>query len=138
MLNNLDYMGRFVADPELVTSPNGTSYTRFTLAQDEGKGDKKTTTYLDFVAYGKTAETICKFCKKGQLITVDQCRVTTSMYEDKEKDVKRKNITFTVNHIEFIPGSGNGETSKDAPAPAAKPVSTPVDSAPTASDDLPF
>jgi hypothetical protein len=38
MLNNFDYMGRFVADPELVTSTNGTSYTRFCLAQDEGKG----------------------------------------------------------------------------------------------------
>lgn len=136
MLNNFDYMGRFVADPELVTSTNGTSYTRFCLAQDEGKGDKKTTTYLDFVAYGKTAETICKFCKKGSLIVVDQCRITTSMYEDKAKDVKRKNITFTVNHIEFVSGSGNSETSKDIPAPA--PKSAPADSAPTASDDLPF
>lgn len=70
-LNKTLHSGRFVNDPELkmATLHDGKTMpiTNFTLAINKymGKDKPPATTFVDFVAYGKKAEFIVQWLKKG-------------------------------------------------------------------------
>lgn len=82
MLNNVSIQGRFTADPELRTTPNGKSVTSFTLANDQNFKDNAVN-WLDCVAWGNQAEFITKYFKKGsQAILTGEMQ--TRQYEDKD------------------------------------------------------
>lgn len=70
-MNKIELMGRLVADVELkkATKKDGADYTRFTLAVPR-KNVKDKTDFINCAAFGKLAEVISKFCKKGQRIIV--------------------------------------------------------------------
>ena len=70
-MNKIELMGRLVADVELkkATKKDGADYARFTLAVPR-KNVKDKTDFINCVAFGKLAEVIAKYCKKGQRIIV--------------------------------------------------------------------
>lgn len=134
-MNTLHFSGRFVADPELRVSENGTKYAFFTLAQDivSKNGDKKGI-FIPFTAFSQTAESICKFFKKGQPILVD-AYMSSSTTEGDGKDTKITRVSQIVNRWEFMSSSANVDKGS---ASAKKPDSAPADNAASSSDDLPF
>lgn len=68
MLNNVTVTGRITADLELKESGE-TKFVRFSLANEEGYGDKKHTNFLPSIAYNKSAENMVKAgVKKGSYI----------------------------------------------------------------------
>ena len=72
-MNKVIEMGRLTADPELIHSPNGTVYTRFSIAVNR-RGAKEGQQQADFipcVAFGKTAEFITKYFSKGRMIMLE-------------------------------------------------------------------
>ena len=133
-MNLIVYSGRFTRDPELKES-NGTQYVFFTLAQDiPVKDGKPRGIFPTFTAFGKTAEAICKYFKKGSGIEITG-HLDTRTTKGDGKDTKITRESHIVDRWSFCPVSnGNAKTESDAPAPK----STPADNAPTASDDLPF
>ena len=71
MLNVAVLMGRLVADPELRHTPNGIAVTTFTIAVDRGyakAGAERQADFIDIVAWRGTAEFVCKYFRKGQMI----------------------------------------------------------------------
>ena len=68
-MNKIELMGRLVADVELkkASKKEGSDYARFTLAVPR-KNVKDKTDFINCVAFGKLAEVISKYCKKGQRI----------------------------------------------------------------------
>ena len=74
MLNVVAIMGRLVADPELRTTQQGTNVCTFRIACERSytpKGQQRQADFVDIVAWGKTAEFICKFFQKGSTIVID-------------------------------------------------------------------
>ena len=74
MLNVAVLMGRLVADPELRHTPNGIAVTTFTVAVDRGyakAGTERQTDCIYVVAWRATAEFVCKYFRKGQMIAVE-------------------------------------------------------------------
>ena len=131
-MNTLHFSGRFVADPELKET-NGNKYTFFTLAQDVHlKDGKSKAIFIPFTAFGQTAESICKFFKKGQPILVD-AYMSSSTTEGDGKDTKITRVSQIVNRWEFMSANPNADKGS-----ATTTKSAHVDSTPTASDDLPF
>lgn len=68
MLNIVAIMGRLVRDPELKTTQQGTSVCSFRIACDRNytpKGQQRQADFVDIVAWGKTAEFICKSSSEG-------------------------------------------------------------------------
>ena len=59
MLNRIIIMGRLTRDPELRSTPNGTSVASFTLAVDRDFKNKQTgekeTDFIDMIAWRSTA-----------------------------------------------------------------------------------
>ena len=98
-MNFVLLLGRLVADPELKKTTSGKSVCAFTLAVDKGKD--RGADFIDTVAWGKTAEFICKYFKKGSPIVIEGA-VQTRTYEDKNGQ-KRKAVEINVKNAEFVP-----------------------------------
>lgn len=154
MLNVAVLMGRLVADPELRHTPNDVAVTSFTIAVDRSyvkSGAERQADFIDIVAWRSTAEFVCKYFRKGQLIAV-QGSIQTRSYQDKDGN-KRKAFEIVADNVHFAeskrdsgtPGSGysgsnyGGRTEAPSmPAPAYTSGNTgDFEEIPT-DDDLPF
>ena len=124
-MNSVVLMGRLTKDPDVRTSQNGVTSARFTLAVDRhSKTDPNAADFPSCVAFGKTAEVVRDYLKKGVKIAV-QGRIQTSSFTDEEgKDVYRTDVV--VLGLEFCERkqnggqaqgqTGNGMTQNPAPA----------------------
>lgn len=85
MLNSCDFQGRLAADPELRTTQTGKQVASFRMAVDRDMVDAnghRPTDWLTFTAWGKTAEFVSKYFRKGSAAVVHS-RCQTRQYEDK-------------------------------------------------------
>ena len=79
--NNVNLVGRFTADVELKYTNNGMAIADFSLAVDRNKEE---TDFIRCKTFGKTAENIANFFKKGDLIAVNGS-IQTGKYVNKDK-----------------------------------------------------
>lgn len=90
-MNKIILLGRLVKDPELRHTENGEKiYTKFTIAVQRNFRLPDGIREADFIpikVFGKKAEVIVKYMKKGSLITLSG-RLRTGSYEDKEGNRK--------------------------------------------------
>lgn len=118
--------GRLVRDPELSrgSEPNK-DRVKFTVASSRRFGDE--TDFIDCVMFGKRADVIDKYFRKGSEIYLygeDQDRT----YEDKN-GVKRKAHSVMVLDFEFCGSKSDGSTTKpEGPEPNFEEVE----------EDIPF
>lgn len=101
-MNKITLLGRFTSDPELKTTESGLTFTRVSLAVDRRskKGEEKKTDFIPCLAFGKTAEVITKYFKKGHRALVIG-RLQTGNYVNKDN---QKIYTFdvVVEEVSFI------------------------------------
>ena len=112
MLNVVAIMGRLVADPELRTTRQGTNVCTFRIACERSytpKGQQRQADFVDIVAWGKTAEFICKFFQKGSMIAIDGS-IQTRQYQDKNGN-NRTAFEVMANNVSFA-----GSKAADKPA----------------------
>lgn len=102
-MNKVILTGRITKDLEMkYTTTNNTAVVTFNLAVRKTKTDAD---FVQIVAYGKTAELLCQYCKKGSSICIVG-HIRTRNYED--KDGKTVYVTEIIaDEIEF--GSYNKE-----------------------------
>ena len=62
--------GRLARDSELRTTQSGTSVCSFTVACNAGYGDKKRTEWIKVALFGKRADGLSQYLKKGTALTV--------------------------------------------------------------------
>jgi single-strand DNA-binding protein len=108
-------MGRLVADPELRTTQQGTNVCTFRIACERSytqKGQQRQADFVDIVAWGKTAEFICKFFQKGSMIAVDGS-LQTRHYQGKDGS-NRTAVEVVASNISFA-----GAKAADKPAAAS-------------------
>ena len=79
--NNVNLVGRFTADVDLKYTNNGMAIGDFSLAVDRNKEE---TDFIRCKTFGKTAENIANFFKKGDLIAVNGS-IQTGKYVNKEQ-----------------------------------------------------
>ena len=99
-MNSVELIGRLVRDPEIrYTSADNKAVATFTLAVDrDGQKDangKKLTDYPRVTVFGRAAETIEKYVKKGKQIGI-QGRIQTGSYTD-----KNGNKVYTTDVVAF-------------------------------------
>lgn len=102
MLNVAVVMGRLVADPELRHTPSDVAVTSFTLAVDRSyvkAGTERQADFIDIVAWRNTAEFVCRYFRKGQMMAV-QGSIQTRTYNDKEGN-KRKAFEIVADNVSF-------------------------------------
>lgn len=126
-MNQLTLLGRLGKDPEM-RDAGSTKVISASLAIDSSYTNKqgervKETEWINFKAFGRTAEVIHQYFKKG-----DRILVTGSFKTDtwEAQGVKKYSSYCLVRGFEFIETAGNNQAQRE-PSPADGP-----------NDDLPF
>ena len=96
-MNFVCIVGRITKDIELRTTDNGKNVVKFTLAVNK---DKEHTNFINCVVWNKLAETMAKYCKKGDLIGVNG-EIQTGSYENSKGD-KVYTTEVLTNKITFL------------------------------------
>ena len=92
MLNHSVIMGRFVRDPEIRRTNSGKAVTSFTIACDK-PGKDSGASFIDCVAWEKTADFISNYFSKGSAIIVEG-RLESRQYDT--KDGQKRTVTEVV------------------------------------------
>lgn len=108
-MNKVIEIGRLTKDPEITTSTSGTTFARFSIAVDrrfkkEGDPDAD---FFNCTAFGKTAEFIEKWIKKGTKVAITG-RLQNNNYTNKEGQ-KVYDIRIMVEEIEFAESKKDGQ-----------------------------
>ena len=98
MLNHSTIMGRLVRDPELRRTNSGKAVTSFTIACDK-PGKDSGASFIDCVAWEKTAELVNNYFLKGSAIIVEG-RLESRQYETKDGQ-KRTVLEVVVQQVHF-------------------------------------
>lgn len=86
MINNVVLVGRITKDLELRYTSNNKETTSFTVAINrafKGQDGQTQADFINCVAFGKTAENVCRYCAKGSMIGVEG-RIQTRNYQNNQ------------------------------------------------------
>ena len=115
-LNKAFIYGNLTRDPELKALPSGSQVASFGVATNRVYKDKngqkqETTEFHNIVAFGRTAEVIGQYMKKGKPIFVEG-RIQTRSWDDKETGKKNYRTEIVVDNFQF--GADGGRAAGDA------------------------
>ncbi|MDD5133927.1 MAG: single-stranded DNA-binding protein [Phycisphaerae bacterium] len=110
--NKVILVGNLTRDPQLSYLPSQTAVVDFGIATNrQWKGQdgqqREEVCFVDCRVFGKPAETINKYCKKGRPLMVEG-RLTFDSWTGKD-GVKRSKLRVTVENFQFISAGGSGE-----------------------------
>ena len=153
--NKVILVGNLTRDPELRYTPKGMAIAKLSVAvnrtwKDESGAAKEEVTYVDVDAFGRQAETLGQYMKKGRPILIEG-RLRLDTWEDKQTNQKRSKLGVVLEGFQFMDFGGR-PTDENAPAtqraappapPAPQASPTPPPSAPAADpasdeDEVPF
>ena len=109
-MNNVNLVGRFTKDLELKCGKDGKIILKSSVAVSR---NKEQTDFINIVAFGKTAELIAEYHKKGDLIALSGA-IWTGSYE--KDGAKIYTFEVCVNQITFVKSSAkkeDAETNQD-------------------------
>jgi len=151
--NKVILAGNLTRDPELRYTPKGSAVAKIGLAvnrtwKTESGETKEEVSFIDIEAWGRQAEVIAQYMRKGRPLLVEG-RLKLDTWEDKNTHQKQSKLKVVLEGFSFIdskgaegsaPPSEAPRRSAPAPAPAAKPPeASEGGEAPSAEeDDVPF
>ena len=128
-LNKAIVIGNLTRDPELRSLPSGIKVCSFSLAtnrvwKDKNGARQESTDYHNVVVFGRQAETVAQYMKKGSSILVEG-RMQTRSWDDKTSGEKKYRTEIVADRTQFGPKSGNtgggmATTSAGSKAPASE------------------
>lgn len=124
-LNKAIIIGNLTRDPELKSLPSGIKVASFSVAtnrtwKDQTGAKKEAVEYHNVVAFGKQAELIAQYCKKGNSIYVEGRMQTRSW--DAQDGSKKYRSEIIIENFQFGPkgsGMGGGDSSYSQSGAAA-------------------
>jgi single-strand DNA-binding protein len=125
-LNKAILIGNLTRDPELRSLPSGIKVCSFSLAtnrvwKDKNGARQESTDYHNVVVFGRQAETVAQYMKKGSSILVEG-RMQTRSWDDKTSGEKKYRTEVVADRTQFGPkgGSTGGNTGASG-ASSSKP-----------------
>ena len=122
-MNLCIHIGRLSRDLEVRYGQSGNAMASFTLAVDRKfkREGQATADFLNFKAFGKTAEFLEKYCKKGTKLVV-QSHLQNDNYTNKE-GVKVYRDTLIVDSVEFAESKAASEKANKSEQNPVSPTS---------------
>ena len=113
-VNKAILVGNLGQDPEMRTTGSGTAIVNLRLATTDRRKDREGnwtdhTEWHTVVAFGRQAENVSRFCKKGKQLFIEG-RIQTRKWQDRDgRD--RWSTEIVADNIRFLSGSGGGGES---------------------------
>ena len=136
-MNQVNLLGRLTKDPELKYGASGTAFCKFTLAVNRAF-KKDETDFINCTAFGKAAEAIAEYVKKGDQFAVTG-RIQVDTY-DKDGE-KRYSTSVMVDNFTFISkakGEGNSNAGSSKPEKEKPAVNQGAHNIDLEDDEFPF
>lgn len=142
-------IGTLTRDPEVKYTPKGTAICQIGLAVNrtftmpESGEKREEVVFIDCESFGKQAETIGEYCKKGRPLFVEG-RLKLDTWDDKQSGQKRSKMKVVIESFQFLGDKRREDAGEPEPAraPAKAPARAPrppvdpdLDVPP---DDIPF
>jgi single-strand DNA-binding protein len=110
--NRVTLIGNLTRDPQLKQLPSSTTVAEFGLATSRryrtaGGEDREEVCYVDCAAFGKQADVIGQYCKKGRPLFVEG-RLKFDQWDDKQSMSKRTKLSVVVENFQFLGGRDDG------------------------------
>jgi single-strand DNA-binding protein len=154
--NKVILVGNLTRDPELRYTPKGVAIAKFGLAVNRTwtteTGEKKEeVTFIDVDVFGRTAENVGQYMRKGRSILIEG-RLRLDQWDDKQTGQKRSKLGVVAEIVQFL-GSPAGAADPAAaparpkasapeagaaPSPAKTPEPSDGEVPPAEEDDVPF
>ena len=149
--NKVILVGNLTRDPELRYTPKGTAIAKVGLAvnrvwRNEAGETKEEVTFVDIDVFGRTAENVGQYMRKGRPILIEG-RLRLDQWDDKQTGQKRSKLGVVAETVQFLGSPTGGNAGGEAPrrsaaapasAPAAPQESPEPEAAAPEHDDVPF
>jgi len=148
--NNVVLLGNLTRDPELRYTSNGKAIAKFGLAvnrawTNEAGEKKEEVTFVDVDVFGRTAENVGQYMRKGSLMLVEG-RLRLDQWDDKQTGQKRSKLGVVGETVQFLGAPRSSESGAPAatrPRPVESAVPEPASGADPEGpsppeDDVPF
>lgn len=148
--NKVILAGNLTRDPELRYTPKGLAIAKLGIAvnrtwKTETGESKEEVTFVDVDAFGKQAEVLGQYLKKGRPILIEG-RLRLDQWDDKQTGQKRSRLGVVLEGFSFLDSGNRGEAgaNRSPAAPAAPAAAADVPPPPQAEpaapeeDDVPF
>ncbi len=111
-LNKVMLIGNLTRDPEIKYTPKGTAIADIGLAVNRNytteSGEKREeVTFIDVTLWGRTAEIVGEYCKKGRPLFVEG-RLQLDQWDDKQTGQKRSKLKVVGDNIQLLGGREGG------------------------------
>ena len=122
-INKALLYGNLTRDPEMKSLPSGISVASFSIAtnrtyKDKNGAKQEAVDYHNIVSFGKQAEVINQYLKKGSGVFIDG-RIQTRSWEAQD-GTKRSSTEVVASSVQFLTSkSGSGARPQEAEAPSA-------------------
>src|SRR4051812_6458262 len=133
--NKVILAGNLTRDPEVRYTPKGLAITKIGLAinrtwKNEAGETKEEATFVDVDAFGRTAELIAQYLKKGSPILIEG-RLKLDQWDDKQTGQKRSRLGVTLETFQFLDSGRGAAGGSDAggggaPRPSSRPAAAPA------------
>lgn len=135
-MNIIHISGNLTRDVETRYLPSGTAIGAFGIASNRKWRDQTTkemkeeVTFVDITVFGKQAETVAQYFKKGSPILITG-RLKLDQWDDKKTGDKRSKLGIVMEQFEFMGGKKSEQSAPSKPtAPATETKAE--------DDDVPF
>src|SRR6185295_19059832 len=145
--NKVILAGNLTRDPELRYTPKGLAIAKIGLAinrtwKNEAGESKEEVTFVDVDAFGRQAEVIAHYLKRGRPVLVEG-RLKLDQWDDKQTGQKRSRLGVVLEGFQFLDsgnlgdGGGGGGGGDGFRRGGAAPAAAPSNDAPASSEPEP-
>lgn len=115
--NKVILIGNLTRDPELKYTPKGAAICDIGIAvnrkwKTEGGQEQEEVAFIDCTAFGKTAETVAKFFRKGAPIMVEG-RLKMDSWEDRQTNQQRTKLKVVLESFTFVGGEKDSDSNRE-------------------------
>lgn len=131
-LNQCQFIGRLGKDPESRFMPSGDPVVNFSIACGWKGKDKEGVEWVRVVAFGKLAEIIAQYLRKGSQIYISGSMRTRSWDKDGQKHYSTEVVADKMQMLDSRGGEQSGQAQQQGGQPEGPGASSDFD------DDIPF
>ena len=140
-VNKVILIGRLGRDPEVRSTPSGSTVAKFSIATDEKFTDKsgerqERTEWHNIVAWARLGEICGQYLKKGKLVFIEGS-LRTDSWDDKETGQKKYRTEIVAREMKMLDRRGDEEGGGSSYAGSARGSSS-SSSDSIEDDDVPF
>ena len=135
-VNKVILIGRLGRDPEIRSTPSGTTVASFSIATDDRYTDKsgtrqEKTEWHNIVAWDRLGDICGQYLRKGKLVYIEG-RLQTRSWDDKESGQKRYKTEIVARDMQMLDRAGDDQGAGSGGGGASSSSEPPLD------DDVPF